>query len=537
VRLISTLFTSSWLLAAPMPKKPSPKLVVVISVDQLSADLTKREEPHFKAGFRRLLREGVNFTQAYHEHAFTETGPGHSVLLSGRHPMHTGITENDWLDRETGHSIYCVQDINARVLGKKSGNASPRLFKGTTLGGWMKEASEKNRAFAIAGKDRAAILMAGPRADGVYWFETSVGFTTSSFYALELPLWLKDWNAQALTQEKAQTRIWNAPKPRFDLLGQYSIDDCSYRLGLPRLIHRQGEALDSAWFRLFRASPFFDALTLEATRKLIAAQKIGKGEGVDLLAIGLSATDFVGHAYGTEGEEMSDHLRRLDGMLGSFLDWLHRWQPHAVIVLTADHGGWDLPERFRDQHREPAERVSAESFLQSINDSLQEKFKLARAPFRQVAEPKQLYFDEASLVGSGMTTVPFLNAAVAHLKSLPLVQEAATGKQLDAIEPLGDRSPAETSYLERLKLSYVPGRSGDILIAFKPRVIFAEGPMLATHGSPHDYDRRVPMIFWGVSKGRRVSQPVRTVDLAPTLAEILGIRPSEAIDGKVLRLK
>jgi arylsulfatase A-like enzyme len=54
----------------------------------------------------------------------------------------------------------------------------------------------------------------------------------------------------------------------------------------------------------------------------------------------------------------------------------------------------------------------------------------------------------------------------------------------------------------------------------------------ATHGSPHDYDRHVPLVFWGGTwKAGRRETPVSTVDLAPTLAGALALPVPEPIDG------
>src|SRR5215510_9722259 len=77
---------------------PKPRLIVAISVDQFSAGLFNQHRSIFSAGLRRLSREGVLFPNAYQSHAATETCPGHSTLLTGRHPAATGIVANDWLD-------------------------------------------------------------------------------------------------------------------------------------------------------------------------------------------------------------------------------------------------------------------------------------------------------------------------------------------------------------------------------------------------------------------------------------------------------
>jgi predicted AlkP superfamily pyrophosphatase or phosphodiesterase len=87
-------------------------------------------------GLGRLQREGAVFADTFHEHAFTETGPGHSVLLSGRHPASTGITENVWFDPKAEKRVYCVEDPGVTNTGEPSGKvgSSARWFKGTTFG-------------------------------------------------------------------------------------------------------------------------------------------------------------------------------------------------------------------------------------------------------------------------------------------------------------------------------------------------------------------------------------------------------------------
>ncbi|MCC6513633.1 MAG: alkaline phosphatase family protein, partial [Geothrix sp.] len=155
------------LVAAP-PAKKRPKLVVVISVDQLSAELMQTFGPELRGGLARLRREGVFFTEAYHDHGFTETGPGHSVLLSGRFPAHTGIIENRWIDRATGKLAYCVDDPAAKALhAPNQPSSSNARFLGEALGDWLQAQVPGSRVFAVSGKDRAAILMAGRRPTAV----------------------------------------------------------------------------------------------------------------------------------------------------------------------------------------------------------------------------------------------------------------------------------------------------------------------------------------------------------------------------------
>src|ERR1700678_1126954 len=182
--------------AQPAQNKKRPDLILMISVDMLSGEIMDRYTDSLPGGLGRLLKEGVVFENAYQEHAFTETGPGHSTLLSGRHPSSTGIPNNSWLDPTTGRTVYCVDDKNAVNIGEPSGatGSGPKWFQGTTFGTWLHNQLPGSRVFSVAGKDRAAILMAGPITNGVYWFQEGFGFTTSTAYTKTLPDWLLQFN-------------------------------------------------------------------------------------------------------------------------------------------------------------------------------------------------------------------------------------------------------------------------------------------------------------------------------------------------------
>src|SRR5579859_1453537 len=93
------------LLALAIPGRALPRLLVVVSVDQMRADYLQREG--YTAGLKALREGGAVFTDAQHAHIPTETGPGHAVILTGQYPDRTGIVGNEWLDLVSGTTIYC----------------------------------------------------------------------------------------------------------------------------------------------------------------------------------------------------------------------------------------------------------------------------------------------------------------------------------------------------------------------------------------------------------------------------------------------
>src|SRR3989440_3654525 len=166
--MIPLLFT---LVAGPARPAPKPRLVVVITVDQLRPDYLDRYRPQLKSGLAMLLKQGAVFTEAYHDHAITETAPGHATILSGRWPAHTGIIRN----------LAGVQDSGAPLVGVSGPGASPARFRGTELFDWLQAAEPTARALSVSGKDRGAILPIGRAKEQVHWYARGV-VTTSRNY-------------------------------------------------------------------------------------------------------------------------------------------------------------------------------------------------------------------------------------------------------------------------------------------------------------------------------------------------------------------
>jgi predicted AlkP superfamily pyrophosphatase or phosphodiesterase len=263
---------------------------------------------------------------------------------------------------------------------------------------------------------------------------------------------------------------------------------------------------------------------------------VGRGPATDLLAISFSATDYIGHSYGILGTEMRDQIHRLDRVLGRLLDRLRREHPDAWVVFCADHGGLDLPESLAEQGF-PVKRIQAEPFLAALEAELRATFKVDRNLLTPTPEPNTIYLDEAALKATNLDRRVVAQKVQAWLKARPEVADAFTAEELLATDPAATGSPRDSSLRVLMRRSFRPERSGDVLVAVKPFVVFGTPPTdyPTGHGTPNAYDRRVPLIFWGPWRAGVRREPVRTVDLAPTLARELGLKPGP-VDGKALDL-
>jgi len=530
VAVLSTVAAAG---AAPPPAKP--KLVVAISVDQLSYDLYERYRPSFKYGLKRL-GEGASFL-GYQSHAATETCPGHSTILTGEHPSKTGIVANSWFDRKTGDVVYCVS-----VAGDRAARG-PQNLRVQTFGDWLKAANPGARSYAVSGKDRAAIMMAGKHADGVYWWAEDVGFTTSksagpsdaasiaSVRAFDVALFT-GWRAKPpkLWPDALTPACAALAKPyrygKLDVSGAVPPDSARDAMAAPRF------PLTDDGQREFRYAAIFDPTTLRLAERLIVDHKLGHGPKTDVLAIGLSATDLIGHRYGNGGAEMCMHLASLDRALGLFLTRLDALKVPYVVALTADHGAVDAAERVGP----PAERIDAAAMVTELNKALKAQFNLSYAPVRG-DDPRQLFVMLPFDADPALKPV-IQAAALAWLKTRKEVAAAFTADEVEAAKPAPGKPAAELTLAERFNESFDRDRCGDLIVAYKEQsslgVPEKAVDIIAGHGSPWDYDRQVPILFWWPgATAKKVTVPAETIDIAPTLAAIAGL-PAPQVTGKCL---
>ena len=527
--------------AASEPEKPA--LVVVIAVDQLGSGVFEQHRSRFVGGLKRLASEGVVFPNAYQSHAATETCPGHSTILTGRHPAATGIVANAWYDRASGKSIYCVFDPGHPVPGREGQGRGPVNLKVSTLGEWLKAADPRARVFGVSGKDRSAIMMTGRGADGVYWWDDELGFNTSvaekdDASAGRAPL--DDFNTKMFAGWRVDPPDWRIADVRcLELAGRRTYGDLTLAHEIPPTGWDAGADTNlfatKARRHWFKASPLLDYVTLELAGSLIERHGLGKGEATDLLAISLSATDYIGHRYGNQGPEMCDNLAHLDHMLGEFLDKIDALDVPFVVVLTADHGSVDAAERVNERGIE-AQRINTDALVREVGGAVQSSLALAANPI--VGDGQQLF-----LVSRGDDPARrqrILEAVIAELDGRPEVEHVFPAAQIARTKLSGSRPADELTLAERYAQSYDPERSGDVIVTFKPNASLGypdmAGDYISGHGSPWNYDRRVPIIFWWPgAQAFEQSLPVATVDIAPTLAAILGIQ-TPGVDGRCLDL-
>jgi hypothetical protein len=488
-------------------RSPDLSLVVVIAVDQFRPDYLPRYAHQFTGGFRRILDRAALFDHARQDHAITETAPGHSTILSGRDPAHTGIVSN-----QRG-----VADSTAPILGSPSApGASPRHFRGTTLYDWMRAADPDIRLLSVSRKDRGAILLVGRARAPVYWWVDG-RFTTSRYYADSLPGWVQVFNARH-SAERFAGRAWTPLLPPAEYAEPDSepYENGGHEIAFP---HRfPADPTESA--RAFLRYPWMDSVTLAFALEGARALGLGRRARPDLLTISLSTTDAVGHAFGPDSRELHDHLLRLDRWLGWFLDELAKTAParRTLLVLTADHGVQSFPERSPGRGR-----VSLDDLVSSAGRAL--SLRLSADPALDF-DSGLLSADTAALRARGVKLDSLAAALAAQVTQRSGIRRVYTPASLRSSPP----RDAEAALWRRT----IPSGYGWLLCAsLRPGFVWSPpDQLIAEHGSTAPADLEVPIAFLG--RGVRpavIHRPVETVDIAPTLAALLGLRPAEALDG------
>ncbi|HEX6741852.1 MAG TPA: alkaline phosphatase family protein [Sphingomicrobium sp.] len=505
----------------------APKLLVVISVDQFSANLWDEYRPHFTAGFARI-GSGAAFRNGYQSHAATETCPGHSTILTGDHPSRTGIIANVWTDQSVGRtdkSVYCAEDERVPGSSSSSYTVSPLHLLVPTLGELVKQRWPASRSVAVSGKDRAAVMMTGHKVDQ-RWYWTGQKYETD-LAGVVAPAVVAKVNA-AVAAALAQARPPLEPTPFCQAKARViPIEGGGKPVGAGQLGRAAGDQA------AFRASPEFDGDTLALAAGLVDEMKLGRGPAPDVLAVSLSATDYVGHTYGTEGEEMCLQLTELDREIGDFLALLDSRGIDYAVALTADHGGKDIPERERLAGVAGAVRADAGLRASVIGPKLAAQLGL-QGPGLFGDIGGDIYLDR-SLAPADRKRL--LAAAVAAYRAHPQVEAVFTAAEL-AATPVPTGSPTGWTMKHRARASFYSPRSGDLVVLLKKDVtpIPDTTRYVATHGSPWDYDRRVPVLFWRKGAAPAPSeQVVETTDIMPTLAAWLGLPLAPgSVDGHCL---
>lgn len=496
-----------------------PKLVVGIMVDQMRYDYLYRFwNQYSEGGFRRLVNEGFSFDNANLDYFPPYTGPGHASVYTGTVPSSHGIIGNQWYLRDEDRMTYVTEDRDIEPVGTDSdaGRMSPRWLLASTLADELiLHSNQRSKAVAFSLKDRGSILAAGRLGEAYWWDPNSGQVISSSQYMDALPDWVEAFNARDLVAALL-AEPWETLLPIEEGYAA-SIDDRNpYEFRFSRTFpHNLPGMKQQRGRQVMQFAPAGDVYTLEFARAAIEGAGLGEDAHTDLLAISLSSTDYIGHAYAPASVEVKDTYLRLDREMAEFLDYLDEriGLEDVLIFLTADHGVAHNPNYVNDLGF-PASYYFESRIAEQISDWMQAHYG---ADLLGSFSNNQVFLDHAVLAELE------LDASRVETEVARFMLHEVDGV-VGALEATTLNSTEFTQGLRRrVQHGFHQQRSGDVTVWFRPQWLpnFMDGTG-STHASIYSYDNRLPLIFfgWDIPAGQS-SEFVGVADIAPTVSLIM----------------
>ena len=527
-------------------KKPSkPKLIILFSVDQMRADYLDSFQVQMPFVTEYFANGGSNFSNTKHYHAKTTTAAGHATISTGCYPSTHGIVNNNVYVRATDKSEYSILDTSITFIGtnaKDLTKVSAKNLKKPSIGDYIRENDSLSKSYSVALKDRASILMGGKNANRAFWFDGSTTqMISSDQYSEKFPTWVAEHSAQNVLAHRLE-KGWlfdSSINKSYTIKGDIHTDSAGYECGIfkPWFPHTVG-SMDTNYIRgsaagsYFWHTPFGDEYVLDFASKLILEERLGKDEHTDMLCLGLSAADVIGHQFGPNSYEIADYYAKLDDYLKTFVAMLDKQvgKGNYVLALTADHGVCPMPEK---QIVAGAQRIQYKQFdddMNHIDNQLKSLFGVTKSTFKHTSyngvEP-----DFEFLNSQGIDSNRYLDSLTSLLTELDYLDDVFTQSEL------ASSTTSDREYLDYYRHSFDPRFEYYVQFLAKPYYLVDMRSCGTTHGSPWSYDTHVPFIVAGSGiKTHKDSNPHYTVDIAPTLLHLLDIDVKKEVDGESLPL-
>lgn len=536
-KIVGIVFGALMMFQASAQKKndapfENPKLVVGVVVDQMRFEYINRFWHQYgEGGFKRLVNEGFNCKNNHFNYVPTYTGPGHASVYTGTTPRVHGIIANNWYDKGTKQSVYCVEDAEVKAVGTqhKDGQMSPHRLKTTTIGDALKLFTQnRSKVIGISLKDRGAILPAGHMANAAYWFRGSKegNWVSSSFYMNELPEWVQKFNKEkSINQYK---KDWTTLLP-IEQYVESRADDNTFEgtykgQKAPVFPHKITQLWEeNNQYSLLKYTPYGNSMTTDFAIAAIEGENLGQNEVTDLIAISYSSPDYVGHQFGVNSKEIQDTYLRLDLEIERLLTHLDKkvGKGNYTLFLTADHGA-NYVGSYLQSLKVPADYFEYDDFKKELNDFVKNTF--GREDLVEDVSNSQIFFNKTVLRSIGKSAQEVEQIIADWVLEYPLIDEVYTRKQL-----------TENNYSK-----YIPNliqngfnhkRSGDVVFVLLNDVV-SYSRTGSTHGSGFSYDTQVPLIFFGKGVQKGVThRRTEITDIAPTITSLLGIPQTNGCTG------
>ena len=526
IAITVALLTGSALIAAARPR-----LVVNIVVSSMRADDLDRYAENFSnGGFRRLTDGGAVFTDASYDYMQTTTPVSLATISTGAQPSTHGVVADRWFDYVGNKMVSLIDDAKEQSVNYSggSGGYSPRNLTAQTIGDAAALHDDRSRIATIAVDPLSAIVMAG-RTGEVYWMEPlQSAWTTSSFYAKELPAWVADYNRRQVNHDYMQKR-WTPLLPYDD----YRNSQVSYIEGLQSKSGKRIDFIDrpesaariSDDYEQMQYTPAGNSAMLAFAKQIVTKNGMGGDEAADVLNIVLDSPRMISGRFGPESVEYEDMLYRLDRDLEDFLSFLMAQVTdprQIVVVLTSDHGtspSYNTPAGERERFNVRQAEVITNAFIGAQHGN---------GDWVLGCIDRAIYLNHDLIYEKGLSIAEMQHDVATFLMQLRGVSHAASAEAMR-------NSYFGSGYARRMQNSFYPRRSGDVILNLMPGWIEEQERCWSSSGSMYGYDTQVPLVFYGVGVGpQRIKRRMDMTAVAPTVARMLEITEPAASEGEVL---
>lgn len=506
-----------------------PRLVVNIVVGSMRAgDLERYSENFCNGGFRRLMEEGIRFTDSHYDYQRTSTPVSLATLTTGAMPYTHGVTGYRWIEYTDNSVTELIVDRRVTGLNHADDNFSPQQLIAPTLGEALQAESPASRVVTVAMDPVSAVIMGG-KCGEVYWLERGRNeWTSSTWYMSMLPASVRNINQYKFNSTYLFSE-WSTLLYRDQYVNtRYSdVRLTDFKSNAPARRSSRQLRVETEYNKLL-LTPAGNTALLALAKALIYEESLGSDAAPDLLNICLDTSRCMNEAYGPESVEVEDMYYRLDRALEDLFSYLDtQLKPeHYVVMLTSDHG--TSPAADPDSDEEETRIFNGRQAEVLVNSFLNARYGTG---------DWVLGYEEGAF---------FLNHNLVYAKGLNLneIQEevAVFALQLRGVSHAHSALSLRTSsfgsgYARRMQNSFYPRRSGDVLINLMPGWIEQQEGTISSSGSMYGYDTHVPLLFCGrgIPRNREVHRRVDMTQVAPTLAALLGIEAPAAAEGAVLQ--
>lgn len=510
----------------------TPKLVVVLSVDQMRTDYLSRYWDKFQSGgFKRMVSEGAVCSNAQLDLHVQKISTGTATMFTGTYPAVHGIVNDTWYDRLRKKEINCINDDYFITVGSDSeeGERSANKLLAPTIGDLIKiNTRNKSKVFSVAMNDVSAVLSAGHAADGAYWLDVQNGNMISSSYYIDIfPEWVRQFNEKEFAKMYTQ-RDWSTLLPvksyEESMEDDYVLEKGYYDkwntfpYDLKKIKEKAGN------YKYLKTTPYGNTIVRDFATNLIMSEELGKDEYPDLLTLTFTSMDYENNSFGPASVEMEDTYLRLDQEIATLLDFLDKsfGKGNTLVVLTSTCSSIYQADYLKEEFNMPVGTFSPESAVALLKSFL--NITYGQGEYIEVVGDQQLYFNRELLEKKNISPEEIETKTANFINQFEGVKIALPSSSFAQ----GDYSKGQLAVIAN---SYNFKRSGDVLYQLED----GWQPVYKYQRTIYNDNSNIPFIMHGGAvKRMQIRSKIMGEDMVPTILEILHMPIPDHCAGTIL---